>query len=252
MSKVDEDRVTEFLATRLASADKPTRSAQGPTLAQRVYDFVVQGIQSGTILPGSKLRQDHLARELGVSNIPVREAFARLEHHGLVERVPHRGTCAKQFSVERIHQLYQVRLMLEAGAVRDIADRIRTEQLQELEQIMDVMRKAHGANNVEEYLRADYQFHRALIGFTGNDALRELFEPLLVQINSYMAAMQITQTALSWSKGFDESDGMGHSSIYRALVVHDGVAAEKAIRANLENAGELVMRIMRAREMMLT
>src|SRR5450830_532587 len=87
-------------------------------LAQLVSDSVRSSILEGRIKPGEWLRQERLAREYGVSQMPVREALKRLAVEGFIEHLPYRGARVVSLTPEDVEDLYACRAVLEARAAR--------------------------------------------------------------------------------------------------------------------------------------
>ena len=100
------------------------------TLADRVYQVLRERILQGAYQPGQKLNLAQLARDLAVSNTPVREAMARLERIGLVEAVPYCGPKVKRLSPAQVADVFDVRIALEELAVRLVAQRQAPDALQ--------------------------------------------------------------------------------------------------------------------------
>src|SRR5699024_3057263 len=87
-------------------------------VADQVYDAIYGAIMNGEFEAGRRLQIRDLATDLGTSVMPVREAITRLEQAGLVETGPYRGAVVKGFSSEELHNIYQVRKLLEAEAAQ--------------------------------------------------------------------------------------------------------------------------------------
>src|SRR5579859_2041757 len=96
-------------------------------------------IMNGDLNAGEWLRQERLARELGVSHTPIREALKQLEVEGLVEHVPYRGVRVVEFSMEAVADIYDMRTVLEALAARAAAERLSFEELCELKRLHEAM-----------------------------------------------------------------------------------------------------------------
>ncbi|OYQ34517.1 GntR family transcriptional regulator [Niveispirillum lacus] len=93
------------------------------TLSDQTYEVVRRRILSGGIAPGTPVRQDVIATELGVSKIPLREALGRLEQDGLLTSYPNRGYVVRPMSMGEASEIFALRLKLEPGAVADGAGR---------------------------------------------------------------------------------------------------------------------------------
>ena len=88
------------------------------SLEQQAYERLRNGIIDGTVPPGTKLRERVVAQQLGISRIPLREAFARLESEGLIESIPRRGKVVTQLTPRDAAELFEVRTVLEVLATR--------------------------------------------------------------------------------------------------------------------------------------
>ncbi|WP_395443226.1 GntR family transcriptional regulator [Caulobacter sp. UC70_42] len=86
------------------------------TLSDQTYELVRKRILLGQMAPGTPVRQDTIAEELGVSKIPLREALSRLEQDGLLSSYPNRGYVVRPLSVDEAHEVFDLRLKLEPGA----------------------------------------------------------------------------------------------------------------------------------------
>lgn len=103
-----------------------------PNLSTRAYEVIKRKIVNGEITPGTKLQEDRLAEELGISRTPIREALSRLAQEGLVEIIPRRGTYVVEFSLFDIVHLLEIREALEGMAARLAATNIARETLAEM------------------------------------------------------------------------------------------------------------------------
>lgn len=109
------------------------------TLKQHVYQIIRDKLLSGAVKPGSRLSDDLLARELGISRSPVREALGQLASEGLIEHRPRSGAFVKQPSQREVKDLYEMRGALERYAARKAATSIRAESLAQLRLLCDEM-----------------------------------------------------------------------------------------------------------------
>lgn len=147
------------------------------SVVDRVYAALRVRIVAGELARGTKLRQEALAEELGVSRTPLREALRRLAAEGLVEFLPNRGARVAQLGLEQIRAAYEARLALEPGAARLAARRRPATELRAMrEAIADQRRRqrSHGA------YAASRAFHLALVRATGNAYLIRFAETLWV------------------------------------------------------------------------
>lgn len=128
------------------------------TAVELVVDALRDRILNGQLAPGSQLRQEALAEELGVSRIPLREAFRLLSSEGFVELQPHRGAFVSLLSTAEVEELFQVRMHLEPWLLYEAATRISEATLAEAEQVVHDMDRAHLA----DWGRLNWQLHEIL------------------------------------------------------------------------------------------
>lgn len=164
-------------------------------LRDRVYDRVLEVLMGHDVEPGMRLSIDGLARTLGVSPTPVREALVQLERTGLVTREANKGyRVAPPLAGDQLEALFDARLILESGAV-ELAARGDTEALRRhLETALE--RQAAVAREVAEfgseaapeelvgrYFRSDWDFHQAIFDATGNPFLEEMSEVVTTRVH---------------------------------------------------------------------
>jgi len=140
-----------------------TRETPGP-VAERLR----RAILTGHYPPGTRLRQDHVAAELGTSHIPVREAFRALAAEGLVRVEPHRGTFVTELGVEDLADVTDVSLALETLAIRLAIPRGRVEDWDRAEQALAGM---PGLDDIVGVAEQNWRFHHALYAPCGRPLL---------------------------------------------------------------------------------
>ena len=128
---------------RQATTDDDDRTPGGKPrkrLADEVYDRLLGQLMSLRIVPDSRVTIDALARELGVSQTPIRDALNRMEADGLVVRVHHAGyRIPPQITRDRFEDMFEIRLLLEPAAARRAAERASTEQVSGLRRMLEEM-----------------------------------------------------------------------------------------------------------------
>jgi len=144
-------------------------------LGESVYEVIKGLVIDQRVEPGSRLNIDSLARQLTVSQTPIREALARLEADGLVIREPLRGySVAPLLDASSFDQLYDMRLLLEPEATRLAARNIREEHFRQLEKAAAAMRKATRGETYKEFSAFSTQdaiFHQTIAAAAGNSFL---------------------------------------------------------------------------------
>lgn len=145
----------------------------------RAYEFIRNSLVSGRLPPGSRLSHRQIAKEIGTSFIPVREAIRQLVTEGLVRDEPKTGSYVMEVSRQELAELYDLREALETHAVVKAAERIRPAELAEIqraceqmEAILDEFRREGAAawtsERNDEWMMADVHLHLTLLRAAGN------------------------------------------------------------------------------------
>jgi DNA-binding GntR family transcriptional regulator len=155
---VSDSGLTASSAERFRSiVDRNSR--QFRTVGDMVYEVLREGILKGVFHPGERLRQDQLAEAIGVSRIPVRSALLQLEADGLITFNPYRGAVVNKLSPDEMREIYELRAVLEAHALRKAMGAMTPERLAHLEEL------AHELNEIqdgEEFLARRNDFYGEL------------------------------------------------------------------------------------------
>jgi DNA-binding GntR family transcriptional regulator len=144
------------------------------TLAASATELLRERILSGAFLPGERLVEAEIARQLGTSRGPVREALAKLRAEGLV-RDERRGAFVAELGAEDIREIYELRAALEERAARLIVLRRDREALDELAGLVEGLRRAAAADDRERFAQLDFAFHEELTRLSGNGRLHRAF-----------------------------------------------------------------------------
>ncbi|GAA2586453.1 GntR family transcriptional regulator [Actinomadura fulvescens] len=169
--------------TRPASlASRPRRP---PTAQQFVLAELRRAITTGELRPGAPIRQDALAERLEVSRVPLREALKILEGEGLVVHEAHRGYFVAVLSMADLREIYRIRELLEAEAVRVAAAHLTPEVLAALEAAQDEVERAGEAGDVAAMAAANRRFHFLLFERAGMPRLVRLITTLWDSTDAY-------------------------------------------------------------------
>jgi len=166
-----------------------------PTTQEVVYQTLENAIIAGRIRPGERLVAEQLARQLGVSRMPVRDAIGRLEARSFITTQPGKGVVVNELSEKNLAEILDIRLTLETKAAR-YAARNRTEKtLQALEESQVLYLEARRTMDPDELLRANRFFHFTLYRQAGMPILETLIDQLWNRVSPYHHIM-FRQTAL--------------------------------------------------------
>jgi len=209
-------------------------------------------VLSGEIATGTRLRQEAIASEFGVSRTPVREALRKLQALGVAVLEPNRGAVVRGPSAREVREAYEVRAELEGFAAERAAALITDSQLQRLRNaqrlfqrsistLVSRRRRAPDAHTTwdddSDWVRANDSFHQAILEAAGNERLLRTIADLHV---AYPRAL--TWSALSGSSALLEENVEQHAAILAAIEARDSAAARQAMAAHIRSAGELVAR----------
>jgi phosphonate utilization transcriptional regulator len=156
-----------------------------PGLVQRELERM---ILAGDLVPGSKLNEALLAKALGVSRGPVREAFRALEESGLVRLEKNRGVYVRQIPLEEADAIYELRAVLDDFVGRRVASTASPEAVRALRGDIARMEKATARNDVDSYLTANLDFHDRLVTLAGNAKLLLIYRRLANELRLFRRA----------------------------------------------------------------
>ncbi|WP_454083714.1 GntR family transcriptional regulator [Georgenia sp. Marseille-Q6866] len=202
-------------------------------LADEVYDTLLRQLMSSRIVPDSRVTIDALARELGVSQTPIRDALNRMEADGLVVRVPHAGyRIPPQITRERFDDMLEIRLLLEPAAARRAAERATASQVAELRGLLEEMSQLEEGDGPQAYgafgLR-DAAFHDLVAKSGGNRLVREALARLHTHVHLFRLLYDTQVTNLAMSE---------HDEILAAIAARDPDQAAYAMRRHILLSGD--------------
>ncbi|WP_327128713.1 GntR family transcriptional regulator [Streptomyces sp. NBC_01727] len=144
-------------------------------LSDQVYTLLRDWIVSGELVPGQRLVESEIARRVGTSQTPPREAIKRLAYEGLVVSQPHRGTRVARISERQAQDVRDIRVMFEEYVARRIAGRLDAEHTRLLTDDVTQLRRAVNKGDIAAFRSADMSFHRHVCEAARNDALIRLW-----------------------------------------------------------------------------
>ena len=213
------------------------RIPKSPNLTELAYQSVKQYLFDGSATEGTKLTEEWLATQLGISKSPVREAFNRLESEGLVSIEARRGAYVRKFSLKEVSDLYDLREILEVHAVGMV--KITPVLLHELAASIAHTEQLLDENNVLAHVEEDIRFHDLLAAATENEELRRVIE----NINH--------KSLLCRSKSYHLSASTAphsHGKILKALEAGDRMLAQDAMREHIVFVRESLLHFLREKE----
>lgn len=145
------------------------------TLPSKIYRILRDAIIKGQLQPGERLVQDELAKTLGVSRMPIREAIKQLATEGYVTFEPHKGALVKQFTMHELKEIYFLRAKFEPLAAAESLKFITPALIDQLQLLNDQMKQTE---DTDEYIHLNIQFHHLLIKDCPWERLNSIIENL--------------------------------------------------------------------------
>ncbi|OLT01964.1 transcriptional regulator [Pseudonocardia sp. CNS-004] len=199
--------------------------------ADYVHEVLREEITSGQLMAGAAVPQDEIARRLGVSITPVREALRRLESEGLISYRSHRGATVSELSAAAAGELYLLRGAIEGLCARLAAVRITDDELTTLRELHERMLGEHEAGIIDELAEHSRQFHD-LIARAGGPAF------LADHLSSIWKNHPVPTESSLWHRPEEAERFLeAHGELLDALADHDPQRAERVMVAHLELAG---------------
>jgi DNA-binding GntR family transcriptional regulator len=199
-------------------------------LADQVKDRILEGILNGHYPPDSRIIETRVARELGTSQAPVREALRGLEALGVVEITPFRGSRVRRPSRREILEAYGVRSALEVLGARLAVPRLTDADVAELAGHLEAMRAAASADDGRALAEADAQFHGRIVELADNGTLDKVWHSLEPFSRTYLT-LTIPGADPQWSAEL-------HASILDALRRRDPDAVVAAIQRHFQEVSD--------------
>jgi DNA-binding GntR family transcriptional regulator len=215
---------------------------------QLVRDFVEErlreAILGGQFKPGEWLRQQRVADQLGVSEMPVREALKKLAAEGVVEYLPYRGMRVREYSADDVADIYKIRAFMEAMAANAAAENITAEELVELKALAIGMEEHLAQEDLEEHRKLNRRFHKTVFSASRRTYLIHALRQLWMVFPS-MLWESLSATATERLFEQDTYDIDEHRAIISAIEKGNATKAEKVMHQHIEGAGNRLLASLR-------
>jgi DNA-binding GntR family transcriptional regulator len=196
---------------------------------QKAYDVLKQRLVAGSYPPGAQLKEEHLARELGLSRTPVRAALKRLIDDGLATMDAGRGVRVAEWTDADILETYHLRALLEAHAAQRAAERRDPAVVANLQQLNRDLAAAMGNDGAESVLRLqaiNSRFHRTILEGSGSPRLKQLLASIIdmpIVVRSFFVS----------SRDDLQQSLQHHKDVTAAIAAGDGEVAAQAMHLHL-------------------
>jgi DNA-binding GntR family transcriptional regulator len=213
--------------TSVRTVRKPAAARAEPITVGNVVEWIRERIRRGRFVPGQRLIEADIMRELPASRSRVREALQRLATEGLVTIEEFRGASVKHFTHDELTQMYRARMALEGLAAGDFAAAARPELKRRLVRIQSELNEIEGSADHERFARLNDEWHRLIIEGSGNHFVRMFVERLRVPI------YRLLFSTFYNARRIDQANA-GHRRITDAIVHGKARDAERLMREHIE------------------
>lgn len=205
-----------------------------PNLVEQVHEAILLEISSGKLTPGTRIIQEQIAAELGVSRQPVQQALLLLRNQGLLKDATGRGLIVAPLDPEYIRQMYEVRAMLEGLAFRKAAETNPHVAAAQGAELISKGRQAVKGGSVQELIAADMAFHNFVYTLSENLLIAPTMDTHWTYTQRVMGEVLMRD-----EKPRDIWDQ--HEAMLAAIAKGDGDAAEQAARAHIMQTATFII-----------
>lgn len=203
-------------------------------LAKMAYERLRDSILHGQLVPGEVYNEMNLAKDLGISRTPVREALLELSAQGLVIFLPRKGVLVKHFTRKDVEEIFELRRVIELAAIEKVAQLRPAGDLSKLKKHLDEQRKAVLNKDLTGFMKADRAFHATFCDLADNRRLFQILENVRDLI--HFLGMQGLGAA-----GRAETVIEEHERVLKAVAQRDAGKARKEMERHLSLSKEVVL-----------
>ena len=209
-------------------------SIRTASAADLVFDEIYDRVVALNLPPGSRLSESDVARQMGVSRQPVRDAFYRLSQLGFLQIRPQRPTTVTRISEDAVYQARFIRTALEVETTGELAGRLTGDDLAELDAMLEAQRGAVAADDRLRFHALDDEFHRTICRLSGH----EYAWALIRDNKAHMDRVRYLSLSFGAESALDD-----HTRILDALRAHDGRLAGECMREHLSRIEGILAQI---------
>jgi DNA-binding GntR family transcriptional regulator len=227
-----------ILAVTVAIPRERSGILKRQTVTEAVADAIRERILDGGYAEGWNLRQDALATELGVSRIPIREAFRQLEAEGLVTLHAHRGAVVSSLSLDEIGELFDLRALLEPDLLARAIPRMTEDDLAAAAKVLGSFEQSLAGPDVHAWGEMNSEFHLTLYRPSGRNRTLGLVQSLLGNTDRY------TRLQLVLTSGIERARAE-HAQLLKLCRERNAQEAGDLLRRHVQSAGEDLLAFLR-------
>lgn len=233
-NKKENHNLDRKLVTMKQFESALTEPITSQTVSEQVYNKIKSAILTGEFAPGSRIVQENITQQLNVSRTPVREALQRLSSEGLVTLKPFYGAQVFNLSIENLHEIYDIRILIESYAARKSCFLLSDSDIDELEEMNNLIRDKQ--NSIQDCMAYDRSFHQAICFASLSDYIIQILESIWNKCDPYKSLY------------FSSHDNLAHMIVEHDQVIsslrkRDEAAVVDAIKRHLEDVVNKISQI---------
>jgi DNA-binding GntR family transcriptional regulator len=197
-------------------------------------ELIRAAILDGRLEPGRRLKEEELARELGISRTPVREALLVLQTEGLLESAPNRGATVRSYEAEDLDDLYQLRAVLEGFAARRAALRISEDGIERLRESCERFVVLRDGDDIADLVEENLFFHTTILEAAGSERLPQMVRKVIEVPLVYRSYFWYSPEQKLISEHY-------HRQLTSAFTARDAERAELVMKEHVLEAGDFLV-----------
>jgi DNA-binding GntR family transcriptional regulator len=205
------------------------------TIRRKIYEHLREQVLSGKVKPHQHLIEAKIARDIGTSRTPVREALHSLELEGLIESIPRVGYVVKPISEQEVEEVCEIRAAIEGLAARWAMEKVHEKLVVELGKNITLAEGKVSEGEVRAFVDMDAKFHEIIAKFSGSQRLLELAQTLRRHMLRYR--IQSIYSVDNVLRAIE-----GHKGILRAVKKFDLEEVDRAIKSHMEQSKKDILR----------
>lgn len=198
-----------------------------------IKKYIEKKILTGELKPGERIVETKVAKELNVSQTPVREALRELTIMGLLEKIPYSGTQVKLLTKKDLQDTYNVRMYLEMLAVEEALKHITSKDRMALKNFLDKMIHYAQGGNLEKFIEYDIKFHEKIISISQNALLKTMWNQVYLSQWTFVTTKLINKDLLELATR--------HELLYKSIEKNDPQKAVETIRLHIKELADEII-----------
>lgn len=204
------------------------------SMSEEIYAAIKRALIKGGLAPGQRISEPELALRFRASRSPIREALARLEHEGFVERTPNGRVRVVALDVEDLEQLYVLRASIEGLAALLATPRLRTIDLERMTEHVDEMERCVKKRDAAGAIAAGQEFHDVIMRECGNHPVVEVLEGLRARISRF-------RSVVASFREYDPERVAEHRRILKAMYLRKPDTAQTEMMKHVARSAEVLV-----------